>query len=57
MLQSVLESNLGYSRGVIVLCAFHLKITLTIDLLFPAIVIAFSAELLQGEYCINAIDT
>jgi len=41
----------------LVLCASHLKITLMIALLLPAIMIVFSAELLQGEYCINAIDS
>jgi len=41
----------------LVLCAFHLKITLTITLVFPAIRTAFSVELLHCEHCINPIDS
>jgi len=36
---------------------FHLKITLMTTYVFPVITIVFSAELLQGEHCINAIDS
>jgi len=36
------------------LYAFYLKFPLTIALVFPTITIVFSAELLQGEHCINA---
>jgi len=55
MLQSILQSS--YASYVIlewlVLCAFHLKITFMITLVFPAIVNVFSVDC---EHYINAID-
>ena len=38
------------------MCVFYLKIALRIDLVLPAVVIAFSVKLLRGEYCINVTD-